>query len=35
MTGQQIVYLPKLNYGLYPYALVVSEAPQYFDKNEV
>jgi Uma2 family endonuclease len=33
--GQQLVYLPKLNYGLYPDALVVSETPQYFDKNEV
>jgi Uma2 family endonuclease len=35
MTGQQLVYLPKLNFGLYPDALVVSETPQYFDKNEV
>jgi Uma2 family endonuclease len=33
--GQQLVYLPKLNFGLYPDALVVSETPQYFDKNEV
>ena len=35
MTGQQLVYIPKLNLGLYPDALVVSETPQYFDKNEV
>lgn len=34
-NGQQLVYLPKLNFGLYPDALVVSETPQYFDKNEV
>ncbi len=33
--GQQLVYLPKLNFGLYPDTLVVSETPQYFDKNEV
>jgi Uma2 family endonuclease len=33
--GQQLVYLPTLNFGLYPDALVVSENPQYFDKNEV
>lgn len=35
MTGQQLVYMPKLNLGLYPDALVVSDTPQYFDKNEV
>jgi Uma2 family endonuclease len=34
-NGQQLVYLPKLNFGLYPDVLVVSETPQYFDKNEV
>jgi Uma2 family endonuclease len=33
--GQQVVYLPKLNFGLYPDALVVTDSPQYFDKNEV
>jgi Uma2 family endonuclease len=33
--AQQLVYLPKLNFALYPDALVVSETPQYFDKNEV
>lgn len=35
MNGQQLVYLPKLNFGLYPDVLVVSEKPQAFDKNEV
>ena len=35
MTGQQLVYLPKLNFGLYPDVLTVTETPQYFDKNEV
>jgi Uma2 family endonuclease len=35
MAGQQLVYLPKLNFGLYPDILVVSETPQCFDKNEV
>ena len=34
-SGQQLVYLPKLNFGLYPDVLTVSETPQYFDKNEV
>ena len=33
--AQQLVYMPKLNFALYPDALVVSETPQYFDKNEV
>lgn len=33
--GQQLIYLPKLNFGLYPDALVVCDTPQYFDKNEV
>ena len=33
--AQQLVYLPKLNVALYPDALVVSDTPQYFDKNEV
>jgi Uma2 family endonuclease len=32
---QQIVYLPKLNIGLYPDVLVICETPQYFDDNEV
>ena len=35
MTGQQLVYLPKLNFALYPDVLVVSETPECFDKNEV
>ena len=34
-SGQQLVYLPKLNFGLYPDVLTVTETPQYFDKNEV
>jgi Uma2 family endonuclease len=35
MNGQQLVYLPKLNFGLYPDALVVTDNPQYYDPNEV
>jgi Uma2 family endonuclease len=35
MSGQQLVYLPKLNTSLYPDVLVVCETPQYFDTNEV
>jgi Uma2 family endonuclease len=35
LGSQQIVYLPNLNLGLYPDVLVVAEAPQYFDNNEV
>jgi Uma2 family endonuclease len=34
-SGQQAIYLPKLNFSLYPDVIVVSETPQYFDKNEV
>ena len=34
-TGQQLVYLPTFNYGLYPDVLVVAEAPQYWDNNQV
>lgn len=34
-TNNQKVYLPALNYGLYPDALVVSESPKYWDENEV
>ncbi len=33
--GTQKVYLPPLNYGLYPDALVVCEKPLYWDDNEV
>ena len=32
---KQIIYLPSLNIGLYPDVLVIWEAPQYFDDNEV
>ena len=35
LTGQQLVYLPKLNTSLYPNVVVVCETPQYFDNNEV
>lgn len=35
MGSQQVVYMPKLNLGLYPDVLTVAETPQYFDKNEV
>ena len=35
MGGQQLVYLPQLNFGLYPDALAVTDSPQYFDRNEV
>jgi Uma2 family endonuclease len=34
-TGQQLVYLPALNYGLYPDVLVVAEVPKYWDSNQV
>ena len=33
--SQQLVYLPELNFSLYPDILVVAEAPLYWDKNEV
>lgn len=33
--SQQLVYLPELNFSLYPDVLVVTEAPQYWDENEV
>jgi Uma2 family endonuclease len=33
--AQQLVYLPKLNFALYPDVLVVTDTPQYFDRNEV
>ena len=35
MTGQQVVYLPELNVGLYPDILTITDTPQYFDNNEV
>ena len=34
-TNSQKVYLPSLNFGLYPDALVISESPVYWDDNEV
>ena len=34
-NSQQLVYLPELNFSLYPDVLVVCETPQYYDKNEV
>ena len=34
-SSSQLVYLPSLNFSLYPDALVVCEAPQYWDNNEV
>ena len=33
--SQQLVYLPDLNFILYPDVLVVAEAPLYWDENEV
>jgi Uma2 family endonuclease len=34
-TGQQLVYMPKLNISRYPDILAVCETPMYFDDNEV
>lgn len=34
-SSNQKIYLPKLNFGLYPDALVVSEEPVYWDDNEL
>lgn len=34
-NSNQKIYLPPLNYGLYPDALVVCEKPLYWDDNEV
>jgi Uma2 family endonuclease len=33
--GQQLVYMPKLNFSRYPDILVVCEKPEYFDDNEI
>jgi Uma2 family endonuclease len=33
--SQQLVYLPALNFSLYPDILVVAEAPIYWDDNEI
>ena len=35
MGSQQLVYLPDLNFSLYPDVLTVAETPQYWDQNEV
>lgn len=35
MSSKQLVYLPQLNFSLYPDVLVVCETPKYFDNNEV
>ncbi len=35
MGSQQLVYLPELNFSLYPDVLVIAENPQYWDNNEV
>ncbi len=35
MNNQQLVYLPQLNFSLYPDVLVVCETPKYFDNNEI
>ena len=32
---QQLVYLPTLNYGLYPDVIVIAEKPKYWDNNEI
>ncbi len=34
-SNSQKVYLPTLNFGIYPDALVISESPKYWDTNEV
>ena len=34
-SGQQMVYLPTLNHGVYPDVLVVTDTPLYWDNNEV
>ncbi len=35
LNSNQKVYLPQLNFGLYPDALVVCEKPLFWDENEV
>ena len=35
LANQQLVYLPKLNFSVYPDVLVVCETPQHYDKNQV
>lgn len=33
--GQQKVYLPALNFGVYPDVLVITDTPKYWDDNQV
>jgi Uma2 family endonuclease len=33
--GQQKVYLPALNFGVYPDVLVITDTPKYWDSNKV
>ncbi len=35
MDGSAQIYLPRLNFSLYPDAVVISENPEYFDNNKV
>ncbi len=35
MGSQQLVYLPELNFSLYPDVLTVAATPKYWDANEV
>lgn len=35
LGGQQKVYLPALNFGVYPDVIVVTETPKYWDNNKV
>jgi Uma2 family endonuclease len=35
MSGQQLVYLPALNFSICPDVLVVTETPECFDNNQV
>lgn len=34
-SSQQKIYLPELNFGLYPDVLVVCEAPEYYDDEQL
>ena len=34
-NSNQNIYLPKLNFGVYPDVLVVCEEPKYYDENQV
>ena len=34
-SSDQNIYLPELNFGLYPDAVVVCEVPEYYDSNQV